>query len=48
MGEAAHDRRGGARGLGLNAAVVMPAHAGIHVLAAQKDVDGRDKPGHDG
>jgi hypothetical protein len=26
----------------------MPAHAGIHVLAAQKDVDGRDKPGHDG
>jgi len=21
---------------------------GIHVLAAKKDVDGRDKPGHDG
>jgi hypothetical protein len=21
---------------------------GIHVLAAKKDMDGRDKPGHDG
>jgi len=21
---------------------------GIHVMAAKKDVDGRDKPGHDG
>jgi len=28
---------------------VMPALvAGIHVLAAFSDVDGRDKPGHDG
>jgi hypothetical protein len=27
---------------------VMPALvAGIHVLAAKEDVDGRDKPGHD-
>jgi hypothetical protein len=27
----------------------MPALvAGIHVLAAEKGVDGRDKPGHDG
>jgi hypothetical protein len=27
----------------------MPALvAGIHVLAAKKDVNGRDKPGHDG
>jgi hypothetical protein len=26
----------------------MPANAGIHVFAAaKKDVDGRDKPGHD-
>jgi hypothetical protein len=26
----------------------MPALvAGIHVLAARKDVDGRDEPGHD-
>jgi hypothetical protein len=25
----------------------MPANAGIHVFAAQKNVDGRDKPGHD-
>jgi hypothetical protein len=29
--------------------VVMPGLVpGIHVLAAKKDVDGRDKPGHDG
>jgi hypothetical protein len=28
---------------------VMPAHAGIHVFRArEEDVDGRDKPGHDG
>jgi hypothetical protein len=28
--------------------MVMPANAGIHVfLACRKDVDGRDKPGHD-
>jgi len=27
----------------------MPALVpGIHVLAAKEDVDGRDKPGHDG
>jgi hypothetical protein len=27
----------------------MPAKAGIHVfLSRPKDVDGRDKPGHDG
>jgi hypothetical protein len=27
----------------------MPANAGIHVfLVCGKDVDGRDKPGHDG
>lgn len=27
---------------------VMPALvAGIHVLVAKEDVDGRDKPGHD-
>jgi hypothetical protein len=26
----------------------MPANAGIHALLAEaKDVDGRDKPGHD-
>jgi hypothetical protein len=29
--------------------MVMPGLVpGIHVLARQKDVDGRDKPGHDG
>jgi hypothetical protein len=29
--------------------VVMPGLVpGIHVLATKKDVDGRDKPGHDG
>ncbi len=28
--------------------VVMPGLVpGIHVLATKKDVDGRDKPGHD-
>jgi hypothetical protein len=27
--------------------LVMPANAGIHVFLSGKDVDGRDKPGHD-
>jgi len=32
-----------------NRRVVMPALvAGIHVLETKKNVDGRDKPGHDG
>jgi hypothetical protein len=31
-----------------NSPTVMPGLVpGIHVLAAQEDVDGRDKPGHD-
>jgi hypothetical protein len=31
-----------------NLSTVMPGLVpGIHALAAKKDVDGRDKPGHD-